>query len=146
MIVKILAIIFPVILFIFKYILPSMAEAIYNNTTREKKQIKIELIYFPIDLLFVAISYTIPKIVETTAELTKLIAIDKDTIIIYKQLLINIIIYCTETIIMVMFLPFVVFFVKMIIKNFYKKKKRWVVQILVLYLITIASIFVSLFI
>lgn len=146
MIVKILAIIFPLILFIFKYILPSMAEVVYNNTTREKKQIKIELMHFPIDLLFVAISYTIPKIVETTTQLAAITAIDQTSIVLYQKLIRDVAIYCTETVVMLMGLPFVVLFTKMIEKNYYKKAKRWVAQVVILYLVSMASILLSLFV
>lgn len=57
-------IIFPVVLFLFRYILPAEFEKALTKKTKEKKQILIELIHFPIELLIVAIGYTIPKTIE----------------------------------------------------------------------------------
>lgn len=38
LLIKVLALVFPIILFVFKYILPSIAEAAYKNTKREKNK------------------------------------------------------------------------------------------------------------
>ena len=57
--IKLLALACPVVLFVFKYLLPSFAEEAFSNKRRARGQAIIEFIHFPVDLLFVAISYTI---------------------------------------------------------------------------------------
>ena len=145
LIIKILALIFPILLFVFKYILPSIAEAVYNNTIREKEQVKIELIHFPVDLLFVAISYTIPKIVEVTTELSLLDILDEKNIQVYQGLINDLAMYCAETVVALLVIPFAVFFTKIAENDYFKKRRRWILHVVLWYFIAIVLIVVSLF-
>jgi len=143
--IKILALVFPILLFLFKYILPSWAEQVYTNKTREKKQAKIEAIHFPVDLLFVAIGYTVPKIIEVTNQLASMKCITPDLMNEYKELIKCVGIYCGESVAILMLVPFVVFATKFAENNYYGSRKRWIVQTLGCYLVAIGMIWVSIF-
>lgn len=147
MIVKILALVFPILLFLFKYILPSLAETVYKNTKREKEQAKVELLHFPVDLLFVAISYTIPKIIENVSDLSEFSTINETNIGMYKEFIASIIIYCSSTVFLLLIIPFYVFLTKLAEKYYFcdNKKVTWIIEIL-LYIIAIFLIWISLFI
>ena len=136
---KILAIIFPVILFIFKYLLPGVAKSIFG-TKNCKGKIRVELIHFPIDLLFVAISYTIPKIIDIILTIPTLIEGVPNTI--QWQLFWS----CIEIIFILMLLPFLVLWANAIENNYYKKAGGWFLQMILQYAIAFIMITISLFV
>lgn len=144
--VKILALIFPILLFLFKYILPSIAESVYKNTTREKEQAKVELLHFSVDLLFVAISYTIPKIIEVVSNLSSFATINEDNIKAYQKLISSIVMYCSTTVFLLLIIPFYVFGTKIAEKRYFSNKKKTMFYIEIpLYIGAIFLIWVSLF-
>lgn len=145
LIVKILALFFPILLFVFKYILPSWAEGAYTNKKREKEQAKIETIHFPVDLLFVAIGYTIPKIIEVTSQLAFMENITEDSVDEYRRLITCVGIYCAESFVILMVVPFFVFATKFAENNYYKKKKRWIAQTVLCYIVSAGIIWISIF-
>lgn len=145
MVVKILALFFPILLYVFKYILPSWAEGVYTNRKREKEQAKIELLHFPVDLLFVAVGYTIPKIIEVTSQLALMEKITED-LDEYRRLVTCVGIYCAESFAILMLVPFFVFAAKFAENNYYKGKKRWIVQTVSCYVISMGIIWITIFI
>lgn len=145
MVVKILALFFPILLYVFKYILPSLAEEVYTNKKREKEQAKIEAIHFSVDLLFVAVGYTIPKIIEITSKLTMMESMTTNVVSEYKSLVVSFVIYSIESFVILMLVPFIVFVTKFAENNYYRKKKRWIVQTVICYLISGGMIWLSIF-
>jgi len=146
LIVKILALIFPILLFLFKYILPSIAEAVYKNTTREKEQAKVELLHFPVDLLFVAISYTIPKIIEAVSGLSSFATVNEENIKAYQELISSIVMYCSTTVFLLLIIPFYVFGTKIAEKRYFSNKKKTMFYIEIpLYIGAMFLIWISLF-
>lgn len=143
--VKILALFFPILLYVFKYILPSWAEGAYTNRKREKEQAKIELLHFPVDLLFVAVGYTIPKIIEVTSQLALMEKITEDLVEEYRRLVTYVGIYCAESFAILMLVPFFVFATKFAENNYYKGKKRWIVQTVSCYVISMGIIWITIF-
>lgn len=148
--IKILALVFPALLFIFKYILPSLAEAALTNTDFLKKQAKVELIHFPVDLLFVAISYTIPQIIEIryrilAIEETK--AIDTEQYLIaYNQLSSSFNRYFILSIFILFLIPFYVFITKLTEKYYFgKKMEKMYLTIIPSYILVFFLIWLSLF-
>lgn len=135
--IKILAGIFPVLLFLSKYLLPALAEAVIPEKEFNMEQIKLELLQFPLDMMFVAISYVIPKIIE----------ILNPTGIAEGEILQEVIIYFVICIIMLFLLPFLVFLSKLSVKWHYQQKYRER-NILAgsLYIISIGCIAISMFI
>lgn len=145
MAIKILALICPIVLFVFKYILPSLAEEAFSNKKRGRGQAKIEIIHFPVDLLFVAISYTIPKIIEVANLCTELEDQGENLTTQYKKIIGEIVAYSAESIIILMLVPFFVFVTKFAENNYYQKRKRWIFQTMVCYLIACTLIWFSIF-
>lgn len=145
MAIKILALICPIVLFVFKYILPSLAEEAFSNKKRGRGQAKIEIIHFPVDLLFVAISYTIPKIIEVANLCTELEDQGENLTTQYKKIIGEIVVYSAESIIILMLVPFFVFVTKFAENNYYQKRKRWIFQTMVCYLIASTLIWFSIF-
>lgn len=145
MAIKVLALICPIVLFIFKYILPSFAEEAFSNKKRARGQVKIELIHFPVDLLFVAISYAIPKIIEVSTQFTKMANPSEDLTNQYPILVNKIVFYSAESIVILMLVPFFVFFTKFAENNYYKKRKRWIAQTIGCYLAACFLIWLSVF-
>lgn len=135
--IKILAGIFPGLLFLFKYLLPALAEAVIPDKEFNMEQIKLELLQFPLDMMFVAISYVIPKIIEilNTAGVAK------------GEILQEVIIYFAICIIMLFLLPFLVFLSKLCVKWHYQGKNRdRNILGVILYIISIGCIAISMFI
>ena len=64
----------------------------------------------------------------------------------YKRLSNYFLAYSLESFIILMFVPFVVFATKVAENNYYRKKHRWILQILISYLITVSAIVISIFI
>ena len=145
MIIKVLALFFPVLLFVFKYILPSWAEGVYTNKKREKEQVKIEVLHFPVDLLFVAVGYTIPKIIEVTSQLATIDNLTQDLMDKYKSLIESVGGYCAESFFILMLVPFIVFATKFAETNYYRKRKRWIAQTIICYVIAAGLIWISIF-
>lgn len=146
LLVKVLALVFPTVLFVFKYILPSIAEAAYKNTKREKKQMKIELIHFPVDLLFVAISYTIPQIIEVTSELSLMGKADNIDLNYYQDCWAAFILYFSLSILILLLVPFYVFGSKIAEKYYFSKNFRGMLFILIpSYAFVIFLIWLSIF-
>lgn len=145
MVTKLLALFFPILLFIFKYILPSLAEEAYSNKKREKEQAKIEALHFPVDLLFVAVGYTIPKIIEVNTQLATMQSITKDLIDEYRRLVTCAGIYYAVSFVILMLVPFFVLITKFAENNYYKGKKRWRAQTFGCYLISMGMIWISIF-
>lgn len=146
LIIKILALIFPILLFVFKSILPSIAEAVYKNKTRETEQAKIELLHFPVDLLFVAISYNIPKIIEVFTDLFYFSELNNDNIKKYQELILSNVLYSSTTFFLLLIIPFYVFGTRIAEKQYFSGKKKTVFCIEIpLYIGAIFLIWVSLF-
>ena len=145
LIIKVLALFFPVLLFVFKYILPSWAEGIYTNKKREREQVKIEALHFPVDLLFVAVGYTIPKIIEVTSQLATMENTTQDLMDEYRSLIESVGVYCAESFLILMLVPFIVFATKFAATNYYRKKKRWIAQTIICYAIAVGLIWISIF-
>ena len=145
LIVKVLALFFPILLFVFKYILPSLAEEIYTDKKREKEQAKIEALHFPVDLLFVAVGYIIPEIIEVTTQLAAMENITQDLVVEYERLIVCIGVYCAEVFVILMLVPFMVFGTKFAENNYYKKKYRWIAQTILCYFVSGGMIWISIF-
>ena len=139
LLVKILALAFPIVLFIFKYILPSIAEAAYKKTTREKEQVKIELIHFPVDLLFVAIGYTIPQIIDITSKMSSVVMEKSSDIATYQELLSSFVINFGLSIFILLLIPFYVFGTKLAEKYYFSKNLK------LLFVILLPSYVISIF-
>lgn len=58
---KICALVMPLILFMSKYLLPYLSSKAHNSKC---KNIRVEIIHFPVDMLFIAIAYITPKIAQ----------------------------------------------------------------------------------
>lgn len=142
---KVLALAFPILLFIFKYILPSIAEAVYKKTEREKEQVKIELIHFPVDLLFIAISYTIPKIIELTSRLSLLVKLQPMDIDTYKELLSKCFINFSLSMFILLLIPFCVFVTKLVEKYYYSESNKWYKILFLVYFVAISLVCLSIF-
>lgn len=143
--IKMLAGIFPVLLFLFKYLLPALAEAIIPDKEFNMEQIKLELLQFPVDIMFVAISYVIPKVIEilNTAGKAKAALL----VTVQGKILQEVIIYFVMCIIMLFLLPFLVFLSKLCVKWYYQEKKRKRnILVLILYIISFGCVAISLFI
>lgn len=125
-----LPILFPIILFLFKYILPSICESIYKKTKREKKQIIIELIHFPVDLFFIAISYSIPKILEINTLISSLLTEKADNVNALIELTSRFNSNFALLLIMLIILPFCVFGTKRAEKNYFSKNQKGLFGIL----------------
>lgn len=143
--IEILALVFPVLLFLFKYVMPAWAEEVYTNKKREREQVKIEAIHFPVDLLFVAVSYTIPKIIEVTSQLAVMDKLTEDMMSEYQRLIQCILVYGAESFLCLLLVPFFVFLTKSAENNYFKKKRRWILQAFAAYLIAGGLIWVSVF-
>lgn len=126
--------------------MPSWAEQVYTNKVREKKQAKIEALHFPVDLLFVAIGYTIPKIIEGTIQVANTEPVTPDMVNKYTELVRRVGIYWGESIVILMLVPFVVFATKFAENNYFGRRKRWIAQTLGCYLVAIGMIWISIFI
>lgn len=146
LIAKILALIFPILLFIFKYILPSIAETVFTNKSKEKEQIKIELLHFSVDLLFVAIGYNVPKIIEITSNLYALTVVSDKNIKIYQELMMNAIKYSATTFFILFIIPFYVLGSKLAEKWYFEDKKTQMLFVeIILYMSAFFLIWISLF-
>lgn len=119
--------------------LPGIGKKVYGKKNG-MDGIKIELIHFPIDLLFVAISYTIPKIIEMILRIPILTEQSLNTI--YLQLFWS----CIEIVCILMMLPFMVVWSDAIEENYYKQKGLWLVQVFLQYAIAMIMIIISLFV
>lgn len=153
-IIKILAVFFPVLLFLFKYILPWLAETVDNVPSGKRTKIKIELIQFPVDLMFVAIGYTIPQIIEIILDLSLINDITND----YNQLIVELLKNCLFAFLALLFIPFFVFGAKMAVNVFFsiskdkdskdknsKNKAKMITISALLYLFAVGSIWFSIF-
>ena len=66
MIEKICALVMPLILFMSKYMLPCLSS---KANKAKSKDIWIEIIHFPVDMLFIAIAYITPKMAQNISQL-----------------------------------------------------------------------------
>ena len=132
-----LGLVSPVLLFLFKYILPAR----FNVVTRKKfeiKQILSEFIHFPSELLMVAIGYTIPKAIEYLI----IVQSDKEQA---QTLSIGILINFVFALVVFLVIPFMVAETKIIENEWFagkKRKAKW--KIFITYVIAIVAITVSL--
>ncbi|MBD5160900.1 MAG: hypothetical protein HDT14_02560 [Oscillibacter sp.] len=142
MIAKVLVIIFPILLFAFKYVLPIIAEAAYSKEKPNYIKLLEELFEFPLDIIFIAISYIIPKIIEILNLLAAKTLENQDI----SQYVVEVMFYFGISIFMLFLLPFLVFLVKLAI-NYHHQNDQKARNILVgiLYVISIACIAFSLF-
>lgn len=143
--IKLLALACPVVLFVFKYLLPSFAEEAFSNKKRARGQAKIEFIHFPVDLLFVAISYTIPKIIEVANQFSGIESNTGNLTEEYNEIINRIVIYSAESIGIIMLVPFFVFVTKFAENNYFQKKKRWIAQTFGCYFLAAYLIWISVF-
>ena len=135
--IKLLGVIFPIILFIFRYLLPARFEKALTNKKKEKKQIIIELIHFPNELLMVSVGYTIPK----TIEYLQLLADNPPDQDFVLSLMYNIIF----SLVVIGLLPFLIAQTK-VIENYYfsNRHKRVWIQSVSIYILCILAIILSL--
>ena len=143
-------IILPVLLFIFKDFFPVFCERVFLKHSLSGLWAKMvdKLLQFPVDLLFIAISYTVPKVIEITSKLS-LISIEN---MIDAQKLINnysieIKNYYIRCGIMFVILPFLVIFTKyaVLLGDDENKRKQQVLLTFFHYIISIAAVIYSLF-
>lgn len=145
-IIKILAVIFPVLLFLFKYILPWLAEAANDVPSGKRTQIKVELIQFPVDLMFVAIGYTIPQIIEIILDLSIINITNDSGASDYNKLILALSKNCVFTVAALLVIPFFVFGSKVALNDFFSKKFiKMTIVLLLLYLLAAISIWFSIF-
>lgn len=141
-IIKILAVFFPVLLFLFKYILPWLSEMLHKVPSGKRTKIKVELMQFPVDLLFVAIGYTIPQIIEIIFDLSIINTITDD----YNRLILKLFRNCTLTFLALLVIPFFVFITKIAVDSFFSKNWTKMIFLLIfLYLFAAGSIWFSIF-
>jgi len=138
-IITLCGLLFPIVLFFVRYVLTAAYESVLTNKTKERKQILIELIHFPNDLLMVAVGYTVPKIIKNLQLFINSMTIDKSTII--TNTLLNI----CFTLLIFIILPFVVAFTKKSEGLYFaqKKKKAAIIDIIV-YLVSLSLLIISL--
>ncbi len=137
LLVKLLGIIFPIVLFLFRYILPARFEKALSKKKKEEKQIIIELIHFPNELLMVSVGYTIPKTIEYLQLLT--------TNTTEQNFVVNLLFNILFSIIVIGCLPFLIAQTK-VIENYYfanQYKKVWI-QSVMIYILCIIAIILSL--
>ena len=153
MINNFLLIIFPILLFGFKNFLPIICERIFSGSDLKGVWAKTaeELIQFPVDLLFIAISYTIPKIIDTIYTLSSLKASnlieESELVSSYSQYCKNLLNYSVRCFILLIMLPAFVLFTKLAIKLGDEKKiTRQILLTIVLYALSIVAVIYSLFI
>ena len=146
-------IILPILLFAFKNFLPIICERVFSDHTLNGVWSKTaeELLQFPVDLLFIAIGYTVPKICDTIYAISSLKTNDsiEEAIEIvelntqYCQDLIN---YNMRCFIMLILLPIFVLFTKYAIKlGDEKKLLKQILLTTILYAFSIGAIIYSLF-
>lgn len=142
----------PILLFLFKNFFPLVCERVFSDHDLRGVWAKTleELLQFPVDLLFIAISYTAPKIIDTIYALS---ALKTDNSISseelaelnyrYSQNLIN---YNVRCFVMLIMLPIFVLFTKYAIKLGDEQKRiRQAFVTFFLYLISIGAVVYSLF-
>ena len=137
LLIKLLGIVFPIVLFLFRYILPARFEKALSKKKKEEKQIIIELIHFPNELLMVSVGYTIPK----TIEYLQLLANNTAE----QNFVINLLFNIVFSIIVVGCLPFLIAQTK-VIENYYfshQYKKVWI-QSVTIYILCVVAIILSL--
>ena len=145
-------IVLPILLFLLKNFFPLVCERVFSDHDLRGVWVKTleELIQFPVDLLFIAISYTAPKVIDTIYVLSNLktdssISSEKlaELNYQYSQNLIN---YNIRCFVMLIMLPVFVLLTKLAIKlgDEQKKKQQFYVA-LVLYSISIGFVVYSLF-
>lgn len=143
-------IILPILLFVFKDFFPECCECIFSKHSLCGLWAKMvdKLIQFPVDLLFIAISYTVPKVIEITAKLST-ISIEnmddaKELIKLYSQEITNYYIRCG---IMFIILTFLVIFTKyaVLLGDNESKRKQQIALTVVHYIISIIAVIYSLF-
>lgn len=145
-------IVLPILLFIFKNFFPLVCERVFSDHDLRgvlEKTLE-EFLQFPVDLLFIAISYTAPKTIDTIYALSSLKTdsfISSDELIKlnyqYSQNLIN---YNVRCFVMLIMLPVFVLFTKYAIKlGDEQKRGRQIFLTLVLYSISIGAVIYSLF-
>ena len=130
--------ILPVLLFLFKYVLPARFEAVLSNKKKEQKGIIKELIHYPNDLLMIAIGYTVPKTFEYLILISSYPAQAQSHVF---GLLWNILF----TIIVLVCIPFMVSHTKGIEKSYWAgDKKRVKKHSIFLYVLSSVAIIISL--
>lgn len=136
--IKLLGIIFPIILFMFRYVLPARFEKAFSKKKREEKQIIVELIHFPNELLMVSVGYTIPKTIEY-------IQLWASSSVHGNEIVINLLYNIVFSILIIICLPFLISQTKLI-ENYYFSNQRLKVKIesLVIYVLCIIAIIISL--
>lgn len=144
--IKILAVFFPILLFLFKYILPWIAETAHGVPSGKKTQLVVELIQFPVDLLFVAIGYVIPQIVDVIFDLSHIDIAKEQNLANYQNLIFTLGRNCVYTVILLLLVPFFVFISKISLKKYFGDKKPQAFFItLALYIIAGTAIWLSVF-
>lgn len=144
--IKIMAVFFPILLFLFKYILPLTSEIAYDVPSGQKTQIEVELIQFPVDLLFVAIGYMIPQIIEVIVDLSHVDITQEQDLTNYHTLIYALGRNCVYTFILLLIIPFLVFMSKIALKKFFSVHKyQTFFIVLILYIIAGAAIWFSIF-
>lgn len=155
--IKILAVVIPLLLFLLKYEIPKLAEEAYTGEKSEKEQIIIELLHYPVDLLFISIGYAFPKIVEVVMLLKEYaISIEKCTddnaemlqIYLSEQTdAVSQLSFLVSISIFILFLvPFFVLLTKVNEKKYFNNnKKRCIINSILLYIISIVFIILIVF-
>ena len=144
--IKILAVFFPVLLFLFKYILPWLSETAHRVPSGRKTQLVVELIQFPTDLLFVAIGYVIPQIIDVIFDLSHLDVAKEQDLTNYHNLISALGRNCVYTFILLLLVPFFVFLSKIALEILFGDKKPQAFFLtLALYILAGAAIWLSVF-
>lgn len=144
-------IILPILLFVFKDFFPELCELIfkYKSLKGLGANMHDKILLFPVDLLFIAISYTTPKVVEVIAELSLISTKFTDDAQKFNHLnqyypkLLNYYLRCG---IMFVILPFMVIFTKYaVLISDNNKKFGSVMYTIIHYVISITAVIYSLF-
>lgn len=145
-------IILPILLFGFKNFLPIICERVFSDHSLHGIGVKTveELIQFPVDLLFIAIGYTIPRINDTISAISLLETNDlleaNELVSLNNQYCQNLINYGTRCFIMLVALPVFVLLTKYAIKlGDEQKHPQQILLTIVLYVFSIWAIVYSLF-
>lgn len=145
-------IILPILLFGFKYFLPIICEKVFSDHSLQGIWAKTaeELIQFPVDLLFIAIGYTIPRISDTISAISSLKTNDlleaNELISLNNQYCQNLINYIIRCFIMLIALPVFVLLTKYAIKlGDEQKGPKQILLVIVLYALSVCAIVYSLF-
>lgn len=134
-------IILPILLFLFKYILPAKFEKALTEDKSARKRILVELIHFPSELLMVAMSYTFPK---TIGYIVSLSTLDDNEI--KNSLILGLIANMIFSFVILVGMPFMVAEVETTSKKYFAKEYKSVIaRSSISYIISLVLIILAVF-